>query len=67
MPMRDELFIPEGHPLARSSIVVWRRVLDDPDLNVIAAFSMVALFVALYMATHCPLPAQICMEFMATS
>jgi hypothetical protein len=69
MPMRDKLFIPEGHSLykVRSSTDARRRVLDDPDLNVIAAFSLLALFVALCLATHCPLPEQILLGPMTMS
>jgi hypothetical protein len=39
MPMREELFIPEGHSLDLARPSTWRRVWDEPDLNVIAAFS----------------------------
>jgi hypothetical protein len=69
MPMRDELFIPKGHQLykARSSTEAWHRFLDDADVNVIAVFSLVGLFTALYLATHCPLPEQILLELMTTS
>jgi hypothetical protein len=67
MPMREELFIPEGHQLYEArSLTGWRRVLDDPDLNVLMAFSLVGLLVALYLATHCPLP-ELCMGLMTTS
>jgi hypothetical protein len=69
MPMRDELFVPEGHPLyqVRSLTDAWRRLLDDPDLNVAMAFSLVALFVALYLATHYPLSEQISLELVTMS
>jgi hypothetical protein len=57
MPMSEELFIPQGHPIdvARS----WRRIWDESELNVIAAFSLVAVLVVLYMATHYQLPQEI--------
>jgi hypothetical protein len=66
MPMRGKLFIPEGHPLykAQSSIDSWRRVLDDPNLKVVTAFSLLGLFVALYLAIHFPLQEQIWLELM---
>ena len=69
MPMRDELFIPEGHSLhkTRSSTDLWRRILDDPDLNVVTAFLLIGLFVALYLATHCPLPEQVLLNLMTMS
>ena len=69
MPMRDKLFIPQGHSLykVRFSTDTRRRIFDDPDLNVIAAFSLLALFVALYLATHCPLPEQILLGLMTMS
>jgi hypothetical protein len=70
MPMRDELFIPAGHPLyqVRSSIAAWRRILNDPDLNVITAFSLVGLVVVvLYRATHYPPSEQIWVELMTMS
>jgi hypothetical protein len=60
MTIRGEAFTPEGHPAdkARSSIDAWRRVLNDPDLKVVVAFSLAGLFVALYLAIHFPLPEQ---------
>jgi len=69
MPMRDELFIPQGHSLYKTGSLTdaWCRVLDDPDLNVITAFSLVALFAALYLAMHCPLPEAISVALATTS
>jgi hypothetical protein len=69
MPMRGEIFIPEGHPLykAGSSIDVWRRVLDDPNLKVVLAFSLLGLFAALYVAIHFPSQEQIWLELMTLS
>jgi hypothetical protein len=34
----------------------WRRIWEDPDLNLIIAFSLIGVLAALYMATHYPLP-----------
>jgi hypothetical protein len=69
MPMRGELFVPEGHPLykARSSIDARHRVLDDPDLKVVMAFSLLGLFVALYLAMHFPAQEQFWLELMTLS
>lgn len=69
MPMREELFVPEGHPLdlARSPKHLWQRVLDDPDFNAITAFSLIAVFAALYMTIHCPLPEEIFVALMTTT
>jgi hypothetical protein len=69
MPMRDELFIPEGHPLYKAGSLTdaWRRVLEDPDLNIIVAFSSLGLFVAPYLAIHCPLPESIFVALLTMS
>jgi hypothetical protein len=69
MPMRGELFIRKGNPLckARSSIDAWRRVLDDPNPKVVIAFSLLGLFVALYLAIHFPSREQIWLELMTLS
>jgi hypothetical protein len=69
MPMREELFIPEGHPLGpgRSPTHPWRRVLDDPYLNVITMFWLTGLLIALYMATHFPLPEEIWAALITTT
>jgi hypothetical protein len=37
----------------------WRRIWEDPELNVIIAIFLIAVFAALYMATHYPLPEDI--------
>jgi hypothetical protein len=60
MTIRGEAFIPEGHPLdkVRSRVDAWRGVLNNPDLKVVVAFSLLGLFAALYMAIHFPLPEQ---------
>jgi hypothetical protein len=42
--------------VATSQTHSWRRIWDDPDLNVIIAFSLIAVLAALYMAVHYPLP-----------
>jgi hypothetical protein len=69
MTMRGGLFIPAGRPLdkARSSIDAWRRVLDDPNLKVVVAFSLLGLFAALYLAIHFPSQEQIWLEIMTVS
>jgi hypothetical protein len=65
MPMRGELYIPKGHSLdlARYQNGVRRRILDDRELNefsLITAFSVVGLFVSLYLALYFPLPDDVC-------
>jgi hypothetical protein len=45
--------------LATSQTQSWRRIWENPDLNVIIAFSLIAVVAALYMATHYPLPENI--------
>jgi hypothetical protein len=58
MPMRQELFIPAGHSLARVRIQRrpyvgapafdrWRRVLAEPDLTVAAAVAAIGLAVSI--------------------
>jgi hypothetical protein len=42
--------------LATSQTHSWSGIWEDPDLNVIIAFSLIAVIAALYMATHYPLP-----------
>jgi hypothetical protein len=44
---------------ARSQTYSWRRIWENPEVKVITAFSLIAMLgvlVALYMATHFPLP-----------
>jgi hypothetical protein len=65
MPMRDELYIPKGHPLdlARYPNGIWLRTLNDPEFNefnLITAISIVGLFASLYLAVYFPLPADVC-------
>jgi hypothetical protein len=67
MPMREELFIPEGHPLNLARSSTWRRVWHDPDLSVIVAFSLIGLLVTLYMAKHCPFSQEIGAALMTIS
>jgi hypothetical protein len=58
MPMREEIYIPEGQPLGlpRTSAKARPRLLDDPDYNVMSAVIGIALLVAYYLALNCPLP-----------
>jgi hypothetical protein len=58
MPTREQITIPEGHPLglAETSTKTRPRIVDDPDFNVMSAFIGVALLVAYYLALNCPLP-----------
>jgi hypothetical protein len=65
MPMSEELFIPQGHPIdvARS----WRRIWEDSELNVIAAFSLIVVLAALYIATHYPLSQEIYTALITTT
>ena len=62
MPMREELYIPESHPLdlARSASGGWSRILNDPDFNVTAAFSAMGISLSLYLTIRFPLPADVC-------
>jgi hypothetical protein len=67
MPMREELYIPKGHPLdlARNSRGFSDRVLRDSD-SVIAALLAVGLFLFVYLAIHFPCPEEMC-EILMTS
>jgi hypothetical protein len=58
MPMREEIYIPEGQPLGlpQTSAKARPRLLDDPDFNVMSAVIGIALLVAYYLALNCPLP-----------
>jgi hypothetical protein len=62
MPMREELYIPDGHPLdlARSSGGIWNRILNDPDFNVIASLLAMGISLSLYLTVHFPLPEDVC-------
>jgi hypothetical protein len=56
MPMRNELYVParQPHHLARSS--TWRRIIDDPDFNIIIVFLLLGASLAIFMTTHYSLP-----------
>jgi hypothetical protein len=58
MPMREEIYIPQGHPfgLDQTSTEARPRLLDDPDFSVMSALIGMALLVAYYLALNCPLP-----------
>jgi len=62
MPMREELYIPAGHPLdlARSASCSWSRILNDPDFHVTAAFSAMGVSLSLYLTIHFPLSEDVC-------
>jgi len=58
MPMRGELYIPAGHPLApaQSESERWRQVIAAPDVPVIIGITMIGLLLSLYLAVCVPLP-----------
>lgn len=66
MPMREELCIPEGHPLDRARFAknAARGIFEDPDLTAILAYSVTGLLSTIYVALHFPLFDDICMLLM---
>jgi len=60
--MREELYIPYGHPLAcaRDGHGAWRRALNDPDLLAVAVFAAVGTLASIYCALYFALPNEMC-------
>jgi len=69
MPMRSELYIPAGHPLApkQSARDAWRELLGTPDLAVFIGMTVIGLCLSLYLALCWPLPPDLCIALMMLS
>jgi hypothetical protein len=66
MPMREELYIPLGHPLRRAPIVVvWPSL--DADLVIAIAFAAIGLTISIGLMLNCPLAADPSMALVALS
>jgi hypothetical protein len=66
MPMREELYIPLGHPLHRDSGAAARRNMDT-ELVCVIAFAAIGLTISIGLMLDCPLPADLGMALAALS
>jgi hypothetical protein len=66
MPMREELYIPLGHPLHRASAVVaWPNV--DADLACVIALAAIGLTISIGLMLNYPLPGDLSVALAALS
>jgi hypothetical protein len=66
MPMREELYIPLGHPLRRASgAAAWP--IMDADLVCVIAFAAIGLTISIGLMLDCPLAADLSIALAALS